>query len=68
MDFEELEKTKTWELYEKSVDFLQRLNLYGNSDIFNRFYIGDQWHGLKLSKSVEPVCLNIIQQIVKQKV
>ena len=68
MDFEELEKTKTWELYEKSVDFLQGLKLYSKSDIFNRFYIGDQWHELKLSKSVEPVCLNIIQQIVKQKV
>lgn len=67
MDLEELEKTSTWELYEKSVNFLQRLNLYGNTDTFNRFYIGDQWYGLKLSKSVEPVCLNIIQQIVKQK-
>ena len=68
MDFEELKKTETWVLYEKSVDFLQRLGIYNDSDVFNRFYIGDQWHGLKLSKSVEPVCLNIIQQIVKQKV
>lgn len=64
----ELQKTDTWNLYEKSVEFLQRLNVYGKSDMFNRFYIGDQWHGLKLSQSVEPVCLNIIQQIVKQKV
>lgn len=68
MDLEELEKTETWNLYEKSLNFLQRLNLYGNTDSFNKFYIGDQWHGLKLSNSVEPVCLNIIQQIVKQKV
>ena len=67
MDLEELEKTNTWALYEKSVNFLQRLNLYGNTDTFNRFYLGDQWYGLKLSKSVEPVCLNIIQQIIKQK-
>jgi len=68
MELEELEKTKTWELYEKSINYCQMINLFGNTDIFNRFYIGDQWNGLKLSKSVEPVCLNIIQQIVKQKV
>ena len=68
MEMEELEKTKTWELYEKSINYCQLINLFGNTDIFNRFYIGDQWNGLKLSKSVEPVCLNIIQQIVKQKV
>lgn len=68
MDLEDIEKTETWNLYEKSVNYLQRLNVYGDSDTFNRFYIGDQWYGLKLSKSVEPVCLNIIQQIVKQKV
>jgi len=68
VDYTELQKTDTWYLYEKSVEFLQRLNIYGKSDMFNRFYLGDQWHGLKLSKSVEPVCLNIIQQIVKQKV
>lgn len=68
MDYEELEKTETWQIYEKSVDFLQKLNLYGNTDSFNKFYIGDQWNGLKLSNSVEPVCLNIIQQIVKQKI
>lgn len=68
MDYEELEKTETWKLYEKSVNFLEKINLYGNTDSFNKFYIGDQWNGLKLSNSVEPVCLNIIQQIVKQKI
>ena len=67
MDLEDLEKTATWELYDKSQNYLQRLNYYGNTDTFNRFYVGDQWFGLKTSKSVEPVCLNIIQQIVKQK-
>ena len=67
MDLEQIEKTEVWNLYEKSVNYLQKINLYGNSDTFNRFYLGDQWYGLKVSKSVEPVCLNIIQQIVKQK-
>jgi len=68
MELEELEKTKTWELYEKSINYCQLINLFSNTDLFNKFYIGDQWNGLKLSKSVEPVCLNIVQQIVKQKV
>lgn len=67
MNYEELEKTKTWELYEKSLNYCQYINLFSNADIFNKFYIGDQWNGLKLSKSVEPVCLNIIKQIVDQK-
>lgn len=68
MDYEELKTTETWNLYEKSVNFLQRMNLYGKTDSYYKFYIGDQWSGLKLSSSVEPVCLNIIQQIVKQKI
>lgn len=68
MDLEELEKTETWTLYEKSLKYLEGQQLYTNTDIFNKFYIGDQWNGLKLSNSVSPVCLNIIQQIVKQKV
>lgn len=68
MNYEELEKTETWNLYEKSVHFLEGQLLYSNADVFNKFYIGDQWSGLKLSNSVEPVCLNIIQQIVKQKI
>ena len=68
MDLEELEKTSSWILYEKSLDYLTRIGLYTNSDTFNRFYIGDQWNGLKVSKSVEPVTLNIIKQIIKQKV
>jgi len=67
MDLEEVEKTATWVLYEKSLDYLTRIGLYTNTDIFNKFYIGDQWNGLKVSKSVEPVCLNIIKQIIKQK-
>ena len=67
MDLEELEKTATWVLYERSLDYLTRIGLYTNTDLFNKFYIGDQWNGLKVSKSVEPVCLNIVKQIIKQK-
>ena len=64
---EEFKKTSTWNLYQKSVEYLQKQNLYGDTDTFIRFYLGDQWHGLKVSKSVEPICLNIIKQIVNQK-
>lgn len=68
MDYEELKETETWQLYQKSLDYLEGQGLYRKTDSFNKFYIGDQWSGLKLSNSVEPVCLNIIQQIVKQKI
>ena len=67
MNYDELVKTKTWELYEKQQNYLTRIGYYNSTDSYNRFYIGDQWYGLKLSKSVEPVCLNIVKQIVNQK-
>ena len=67
MDYKELEKTKTWELYEKLLNYLEGQRYYSNIDQFNNFYIGNQWEGLKLSNSVSPVCLNVIKQIVNQK-
>ena len=67
MNYDELVKTKTWELYEKQQDYLTRIGYYNATDSYNRFYIGDQWYGLKLSNSVQPVCFNIVKQIVNQK-
>jgi hypothetical protein len=67
MDLNELEKTETWKLYEKGLNYLQGQGYYSKIDQFNNFYIGNQWEGLKLSNSVSPVCLNIIKQIINQK-
>ena len=67
MDYKELEKTETWVLYEKLLNYLEGQNYYSKIDQFNNFYIGNQWEGLKLSNSVSPVCLNVIKQIVNQK-
>ena len=67
MDYKELVKTQTWELYEKLLNYLEGQNYYSKIDQFNNFYIGNQWEGLKLSNSVSPVCLNVIKQIVNQK-
>jgi len=68
MNLEEIKETETWSLYQKGKKFLDLRDLYSRSDKNFRFYIGDQWNGLKLSKSVEPICYNFIKQIVKQKV
>ena len=68
MDIKEIVETDVWQLYQKSMDFLNERNLYEETDVCNRFYIGDQWHGLKVSKSVQPIVYNFIKQIVKQKI
>lgn len=68
MDLEEIKETSIWLDYQKSINFLNLRNLYQETDQCNRFYIGDQWHGLKLSKSVEPITYNFTKQVVKQKV
>lgn len=68
MDIKEIVETDVWQLYQKSMDFLNQRNLYEETDVCNRFYIGDQWHGLKVSKSVQPIVYNFIKQTVKQKI
>ena len=67
MNLEELQETDTWKLYKKCVDFMYRRNIYSDTDLNNRMYNGDQWHGLKI-EGVEKVQHNFIKQIVKQKV
>ena len=67
MDTKELEKTSTWELYEKHVNFMNLRHIYSDSDLNYRMYNGDQWHGLNI-KGIEKIQYNFIKQIVKQKV
>jgi hypothetical protein len=64
---DEIKKTDTWQLYEKSVNFLSLFNVYDDTDKNYRMYNGNQWEGL-IVKDVEPVQLNFIQPIVNYKV
>lgn len=66
MDLDEI-KTDVWNMYEKSVEFMHRRGIYSDTDLNNRMYNGDQWHGLKI-EGVEKIQHNFIKQIVKQKV
>ena len=67
MDTEEFEKTSTWELYEKHIDFMNKRHIYTDSDLNYRMYNGDQWYGLNI-KGIEKIQYNFIKQVVKQKV
>lgn len=50
-------------LYEQGVAFKTGLNLYETVKRNERFYTGDQWHGLK-SKKIQPVVLNVLRRVV----
>ena len=67
MDLDEIKETDVWNMYEKSVEFMHRRGIYSDTDLNNRMYNGDQWHGLKI-EGVEKIQHNFIKQIVKQKV
>ena len=67
MNLEDLQETDTWMLYQKCVNFMQRRNIYSDTDLNNRMYNGDQWAGLKV-EGVEKVQHNFIKPIVKHKV
>ncbi len=62
-----MEFTNDWELYEKGVDFKTRINLYKEVEDNNRFFQGDQWHGVKSEGLPTPV-FNIIKPVLRYKV
>ena len=63
----EVTNTYVWELYEKGIDYINRINLTSKTDKCHRMYNGDQWHGLKSGGEDLPV-LNFIKGVVKYKV
>ena len=67
MDTKELQETPIWELYQKSVNFMERRHIYRDTDVNHRMYNGDQNYGIKI-QSIEPISHNFIKQVVKQKV
>ena len=62
MDF-----TNDWELYEKGIDYKTRINLYKEVEDNNRFFQGDQWHGVKSEGLPTPV-FNIIKPVLRYKI
>ena len=66
-DKEEKQCTEIWHRYEKSHDYMLRKNLVSKVNKFWRFYLGDQWNGLKNGNEELPM-MNIIKPIVKYKV
>lgn len=67
MDLEKLEETDTWILYQRLLNFMQRRNIFSDTDLNSRMYNGDQWAGLKVS-GIEKIQYNFIKPIVKHKV
>lgn len=50
-----------WKLYAEGTSYKDRINLYNTVETNERFYSGDQWHGLKAPDIDKPV-VNIIRQ------
>lgn len=55
--------TTTWKQYEKGKDCKRRLGLYERTRENERFYRGDQWHGVHMENLPKPV-FNVIKRVV----
>ena len=60
-------KTDEWMLYERGKNYNLAMSLYDDTEKNYDFYNGKQWNNAKLG-NVQPITLNIIKSIVKQKV
>lgn len=56
-----------WDLYQKGIDYMNKITLVSDTDECHRFYSGDQWYGLKSDGEKMPM-FNFIKGIVKYKV
>lgn len=59
--------TEIWRKYEKSRDYLLKKGLISRTNKYWKFYLGDQWTGLKRGNEELPT-MNIIKPILKYKV
>jgi len=55
--------TSTWKLYEKGKEHKRRLGLYERVRENERFYRGDQWHGVNAENLPKPV-FNVIKRVI----
>lgn len=55
--------TPTWKLYEEGRDYKRRIGLYERVRENERFYRGDQWHGVNAENLPKPV-FNVIKRVV----
>ena len=54
---------RDWELYEAGKDYNRRIGLYDTIDKNERFYRGDQWHGVSSGGLPTPV-FNIFKRVI----
>ncbi len=55
--------TSTWKLYEQGKEHKRRLGLYERVRENERFYRGDQWHGVNAENLPKPV-FNVIKRVI----
>ncbi len=61
------ETTEIWDLYQKGVDYIHKINLVSETEEAHRMYSGDQWYGLESGNEKMPMH-NFIKGTVKYKV
>lgn len=59
--------TNEWDLYQRGVDYKNRIGLYQTSQDNNKFFQGDQWQGVESEGLPTPV-FNIIKPVVRHKI
>jgi hypothetical protein len=62
-----MENTLIWDKYQKGLDYQSKISFLPTVDKNERFYSGDQWHGIKTNKLPTPV-LNVTKRIIDWKV
>lgn len=63
----EAEAYEIWKKYEQGKDYHYKIDLQDRTDMFFRFYHGDQWHGINAGNEDLPT-ENVIKGVVKYKV
>ncbi|NLB81953.1 MAG: hypothetical protein GX800_10185 [Clostridiaceae bacterium] len=59
--------TNEWVLYQRGIDYKNRIGLYQTSQDNNKFFQGDQWQGVESEGLPTPV-FNIIKPVIRYKV
>lgn len=59
--------TDEWDLYQKGIDFKNRIGLYSMVEENNRYFQGDQWYGLADDGLPKPV-FNVIKPVIRYKI